>query len=84
MKYRIKQIGDLFYPQGRLFGLFWFDYAGQRKQRISFDSLSGARKFLDDVINKEAAKKNIKIHPYQYEPIHLPRIQEQRTPSLSI
>lgn len=45
MKYRIKQVGDSFYPQGQFLWFFWSCYGDDIKR--DFDSLEGARVFLD-------------------------------------
>lgn len=70
MKYRILEDSPLFIPQyKRLF--FWQDFFKIRKwmgflyrSKEAFSSLEGARKFLDEEINKKSNKKQTKIYPH--------------------
>lgn len=62
MKYRIKQINDIYYPQFRLL-FFWHNYErGAYEIDSSFTSLPAAREFLEQQFVDDNPK--ITIHPW--------------------
>ena len=71
MKYRILEESPLFIPQYRRF-FFWRDFFKIREwmgliyhSKEAFSSLGDARKFLDELMNNNAAKKaKAKVYPH--------------------
>lgn len=62
MKYRVKQIGDKFYPQYKY--LFWWAHYSWAFGAVEFDNLEEAREYLDDWVPKVKLEPLVKIHQY--------------------
>ena len=57
MKYRIKQVGNKFYPQSRICLFFWREFIGNNNSyfpsKVVKFSLQDARDFIDDHIENQ-------------------------------
>lgn len=62
MKYRIKQVGNSFYPQFQVVWPLWFSfYSGESEDE--YDSLEDATEYLNQRIRNDHPQKEI-IHNY--------------------
>jgi len=68
-KYRVKQVNKQYYPQFKLFGLFWMTFECVRAEgsyKYSFSELGAAMEFIRG-FDSEDKKKIVTIHKYTGE-----------------
>lgn len=69
MSYRIKQVGEKYYPQYKFLGLFWINFksgmAGYGYYDTVFWSLEEAQKCLEDNFSQEPVDKSVTIHKFE-------------------
>lgn len=66
-KYRVKQVGDVYYPQFKFLGLFWMAFECIRAEgsyRYSFSELANAMEFIRG-LESEDKNMEVTIHPYK-------------------
>lgn len=66
-KYRVKQVGDVYYPQFKFLGLFWMTFECIRAEgsyRYSFSELGNAMEFIRG-LESEDKNMEVTIHPYK-------------------
>jgi hypothetical protein len=64
MKYRIRQVGNKFYPEGKILGLVWNNFCnGIYEKRTHLNSLDEARDYLDKLAERDAERTTIHNYP---------------------
>lgn len=63
MKYRIKQVGDWYYPQVKRFGLFWMNF----ELNENYHELGAAQSAIQSEILRTQKQKTVIIHEYEGE-----------------
>jgi hypothetical protein len=71
MKYRIKQVGNKYYPQYKLLFVFWCHFKssmyGIGYCNTVFWSLEDAKEYLDEIKSYEKLDESVSIHNYSGE-----------------
>lgn len=68
MRYRVKQVGNNYYPQHKFLWLFWCNFKSGMNGIGYYDtvfwSLEAAMNYLDEVTSNEKIDKSVSIHKY--------------------
>lgn len=64
-KYRIKQIGSDYYPQTRLFFVFWCNFIEDNGDALSYNTLESAKAFLTVNHVQRKMRDKVEIHKFK-------------------